>query len=286
MSGTATAQLLNYSQVVDVDLDQTNDVNFADVTDYGHRVQVEVSTAALNNYLGWSRSVGEARPKAALNEASESAVTTAIVSALDSTYVDIDGVVGGLHFGTANLNTNPDSRKRAAGVTANDIPLCFVLNKLYGNSSVATLDNIYNLQDAHGMLESSTVASAVVDSFKAEVTGAVDTMFRDLLAADPKRFFDASGIPVTGIFETNADLAGSGTWNLTNGDILEVKLKMVFKSKVTRRGVAGREHNVTATDSDAAQENQQTVISPEDYFYIRLQLKANDASGSGSGAGI
>ena len=40
MPGIATPQLLNYAEIVDVDLDATNDVNFADVEDYGHRVVV------------------------------------------------------------------------------------------------------------------------------------------------------------------------------------------------------------------------------------------------------
>jgi hypothetical protein len=78
--------------------------------------------------------------------------------------VDIDGVTGGLHYGTANMNTNPDTRLRAAGVSANDLPLAFMLYKLYGMSSATTLDRVYNLEDAHGMLASSTVAAAVSES--------------------------------------------------------------------------------------------------------------------------
>jgi hypothetical protein len=280
MPGVATAQLLTYAEVVDVDLDATNDVNFADVEDYGHRVQIEVDKSALNNYLRWSRAVGSARPSAALDSTKESAFKDAINAGLAKSYSDIDGVTGGLHFGTANLNTNPDPRKRSvAGVSANDLPLCFVLYKLYGSSAVATLDNIYNLADAMGMLSNETVSTAITESFKAQVSGALDTMFRDLLSSDPHRFFDASGIPEAGIFETNADVSGAGAWKITDDDILEVKLKMIFHSRVSRRGVAGREHNLTSTateDAAGAQENQQTVINPEDYFYVRLQMKAKD----------
>jgi hypothetical protein len=281
-AGVATPQILNYSEVVDVDMAADNDVNFADVEDYGHRVQVEMDLAGLNDYLGWERLVDTDRPKAKLTAANEAAFKTAIEDALASSFVDIDGVTGGLHFGTINFDTNADARKRASGVTcsANDLPMCFVLYKLYGASATETLGKIYNLEDAHGMLSNSAVSTAIVDSFKAAEAGAVDTMFRDLLAADPHRFFDASGVPVAGIFETNADSAGSGTWKMTEGDIIEVKLKLIFNSKVTRRGVAGREHNLTATDADAAQENQQTIIAPEDFFYVRLQLKATEAEES------
>ena len=105
----------------------------------------------------------------------------------------------------------------------------------------------------------------------------MDTMFRDLLAADPHRFFDASGLPMLGIFETNADVSGAGNWKLVADDTLEIKLKMIFHSRVTRRGVAGQEHNLTTTaveNQAASQANQQTVINPDDFFYVRLQLKA------------
>jgi hypothetical protein len=286
MPGIATPQLLNYAEIVDVDLDATNDVNFADVEDYGHRVVVQINTAALNDYLGWERAVGSARPSAKLNAANEAAFKGAIEAALAGGFVDIDGVTNALHFGTANLDTNPDPRKRGAeGVGANDIPLCFVLYKLYGSSAAVTLDRIYNLDDAMSMLSNSTVSTAITESFKAAEAGAVDTMFRDLLAADPHRFFDASGLPMTGIFETNADVSGAGNWKMVADDTLEIKLKMIFHSRVSRRGVAGYEHNLTATAAEnlaASQANQQTVINPDDYFYIRLQLKSTPEAGAGS----
>ncbi len=287
MPGAAIPQLLNYAEIVDVDLDATNDVNFADVEDYGHRVIVEMNTSSMNNYLHWSRAAGSARPIAKLNSIYEAGFKMALETALGAGYVDIDGVTNGLHFGTGNLSTNPDSRIRKDGaVSANDIPLCFVLYKLYGSSAVTTLDNIYNLGDAHDMLNNSTVAAAITESFKASEAGALDTMFRDLLAADPHRFFNASGLPMAGIFETNADASGSGTWNIVENDILEVKLKLIFKSRVTRRGVAGREHNLTTTASEdgSIQENQQTIINPEDYFYIRLQLKSMPNAAAGGTA--
>ena len=279
MPGQAVAQTLKYAEIVDVDMDATNDVNFADVEDYGHRVVVNINKDCLDGLLGWARLAGQARPAARLVNTAN--FMTALTTALNSTYIDVDGVTGGLHFGTDNMNLNPDARLRAEGVSANDIPLSFVLYKLYGSSSVATLDNVYNLGDAHGMLSSETVTEAVTSSFQAAVEGAVDTMFRDLLAADPHRFFDASGAPIVGMFETNRDIPAVGTWKITENDILELKLKMVFHSKITRRGVAGREHLLASSDAAASQENQQTLISPDDYFYIRLQLKADPNAESG-----
>jgi hypothetical protein len=278
MPGAAVPQLLSYATVVDVDMDATNDVNLADAEDYGHRVVVEMSREAANNYLAWCRPVGTDRPVAMLNSLSEAAFRTALVSALKDTYVDIDGVTGGLHFSSAVLSTNPDARIRKDGaVSANDLPLAYVLYKLYGSSTAPTLDKIYNLEDAHEMLSSETVADAVVASLKGQVSGSLDVMFRDLLAADPHRFFDASGVPAVGMFETRTDVFGSGPWKLVANDTLEIKTKLIFKSKVSRRGVAGAEVNVSTPENAAGpQNNQQTVISPDDYFYVRLQLKMSE----------
>ena len=271
MSGVATAQLLNYSSIVDVDMDATNDVNFADVEDYGHRVQVEINKTAVENYLRWARTSGSARPSAALAASGETAFVNAVKDALGDGFVDIDGVVDGLHFGSSTMSTNTDARIRKNGaISSNDIPMAYVLYKLYGSSATETLDKIYNLNDAHEMLSNDSVANAINTSLKAQVAGSLDVMFRDLLAADPHRFFDASGVPVAGIFETNADANGTGTWKITANDIIEVKVKLIFKSKITRRGVAGREHLLSDANSG---ENQQVLIAPDDYFYVRLQLK-------------
>jgi hypothetical protein len=292
MPGIATPQLLSYAQVVDVDMDATNDVNFADVQDYGHRVVVEVDRDAMDGYLGWQRAIGAARPSAKLITAGEAAFKAAIEAGLAGTHVDIDGVTSGLHYGSANLSTNPDARLRKNGqISANDLPLAFMLYKLYGSSTATTLDYVYNIEDAHDMLGNAAVSTAIINSFKANESGAVDRMFRDLLAADPHRFFDSAGVPMGGIFETRTDAFGSGTWKSAENDTVEVKVKFVFQSKVTRRGVAGDEHDLTGA---GAQPNEQIIINPGDYFYVRLQLKAkavaapppSGGSSSGSSSGV
>jgi hypothetical protein len=40
---------------------------------------------------------------------------------------------------------------------------------------------------------------------------------------------------------------------------------------VSRRGVAGREHDITGPSAGGI-ENEQVIIAPEDYFYVRLQF--------------
>jgi hypothetical protein len=273
--GQAMPTTLIYGDIVDVSMSDSNDINFADTENYGHRVSITVDKSKLNEIFQWSRATGAARPTAKIG--TTSGFRTALIAALGSTYTDIDGVTGGLHFGSANLSLNTDTRiRKNSTVSANDIPLAFILYKIYGSSSVTTLGNIFNLQDAHGMLTNETVADAIIASLVAQESGSVSTMFRDLLAADPKRYFNTSGVPVTGIFETATDISGSGTWNITDNDIIEIKTKLVFNSKVTRRGVGGGETNITVSDGTSTQMNQQTIISPGDYFYIRLQLKAAD----------
>jgi hypothetical protein len=271
----ATATTLMYSEVVDMNVAEEGAVNFADSADYGHRVLVEMSKSALNSFLRWERNVGSDRPTAVLGDSTE--FTNALLYALSTEFTDIDGVNNGLHYGTSNLSTNTDSRIREGGlVSMNDIALAFVLWKIYGSSTTMTKDNIYNLEDAFGMATNESVATAILQSFQNNLP-VVDTMFRDLLATDPMRFFDGSGNQLTGLFETNADVSGSDSWQLVENDILEVKLRFTFENPVTRRGVAGHEHNITYPENAAGeQENQQTIIGAGDYFYIRLQLKVTD----------
>jgi hypothetical protein len=271
----ATATTLIYSELVDLNIAEGGDVNFADSVDYGHRVLVEMSKSAVNSFLRWERNVGSDRPTAVLGDSTE--FTNALLYALSTEFTDIDGVNNGLHYGTSNLSTNTDSRIREGGlVSMNDIALAFVLWKIYGSSTTMTKDHIYNLEDAFGMATNESVATAILQSFQNNLP-VVDAMFRDLLAADPMRFFDGSGNQLTGLFETNADVSGSDSWQLVENDILEIKLRFTFENSVTRRGVAGHEHNITYPENTAGdQENQQTIIGAGDYFYIRLQLKVAD----------
>ena len=274
--GIPTPTLLTYADLVTVNMDETNDVNMADTGDYGHRVQVTLGKTLFNLFFRWHRSIGQDRPHAKLSTSDviENTFKSVLIESLNSSYMDIDGVTGALHFSTANLSLNNDPRLRKNGlVSANDIPMAFVMYKLYGNSAFSTKNFVFNLQDAHDMLSSETVADAIIASFKEHETGALDKMFRDLLAQDPRRFFDENGHQEPNLFETATDLAGNGSWKLIENDIVEIKTKLIFHSNVTKRGVAGREHLLS--DVNEA-ENQQKIIIPDDYFYIRLQLKIID----------
>lgn len=274
--GIPTPTLLTYADLVTVNMDETNDVNIADTGDYGHRVQVTLGKTLFNLFFRWHRDVGQDRPHAKLSTSDiiENTFKSVLIESLNSSYMDIDGVTGGLHFSTANMSLNRDPRLRKNGlVSANDIPMAFVMYRLYGNSAFQTKDYIFNLNDAHDMLTSETVADAIIASFKQHETGALDKMFRDLLSQDPRRFFDENGHQEPNLFETATDLAGAGSWKLIENDIVEIKTKLIFHSNITKRGVAGREHLLS--DVNEA-ENQQKIIVPDDYFYVRLQLKIVD----------
>lgn len=283
-----TVQLLKYADEVDVNV-APQDVNLVDLEGYGHRVQVTVDRAALQAALSWSRAVGSARPVghiAADASAEATALEAAIVAALNSSYNDTDAVSDKLSFASSILDSNTDARIRKNGaVSANDLMMAYVLYKVYGSSAANTSEVVFNLQDAHEMLESPAYAAAIMASFQAAEAqsdasgnekGAIDAMFRDLLSADPLRFFDASGAQVPGLFETNADASGSGNWNLVDGDTIEIRTKFTFEHPVTLRTTLDVAQNLTPLPSQA---NDETVYIPAGAtLHMRLQLVAGTPS--------
>jgi hypothetical protein len=65
----------------------------------------------------------------------------------------------------------------------------------------------------------------------------VDSLFRDQLTQDPARYLGyTTGVTGT-MFDvstgTGADGGGSGPWNFLVGDVIEIPIRMVFRSPVT-----------------------------------------------------
>jgi hypothetical protein len=275
--GVATASTLAYSEEVNVAL-ANNEINLADIEDYGHRVQITMPKAALNAYLKWSRNMGDSAPEGhvAADSAAKAAFEEALVTALGAGYNDIDAVTGALNFSSSVFDDHSDDRLRklvsgSRPKSANDLVLAFVLYKLYGSSAYNTSNNVLNIEDAYDMTTSAAVAAAITDSLElAGNADAINNMFRDLVAADPMRFFDASGNQITGLFETNTDVSGSGSWGLVADDIIEIKTKFSFAAAVTRRGVNGGQYSTAAADSVEHDDK----IAAADFFRIRLQIKA------------
>jgi hypothetical protein len=240
----------------------------------GHRVQIPVSVDDLNSLFVWDRPAGSDRPVGHFN-ADTVSFDTILSNSLSKVYTDIDGMTNGLNFSSAILDANNDSRVRKGGnVLANDIVMCYVIYKCYGSSSAPTEGVVYNLQDAQDMLSNGALVSAIHTSMSTEETltnnpgvdkGSIDAMFRDLLAADPSRFFDAAGRQIPGLFETVANTDARGSWCFVENDKIEIAVQMRFVNAVTRHAVGEGE------------DTTQTVVIPAgSTFKIRLQLVATD----------
>ena len=286
-----SSQLLKYADEVDVSV-ANQDVNLVDLDAYGHRVEISVETSAMNGAFSWTRAAGSARPVGHFSDAS-GALVAALAAAMNTSYTDTDAMTGKLTFDSSALTLNSDARIREGGaVSANDLLMAYVLYKVYGSTTAPTEDVVFNLQDAHGMLSSADYAAAIVAAFNNSESqsgatgnekGAVDAMFRDLLAGDPLRFFDASGAQVAGLFEVSTDASSSGTWNLVDGDKIEVKTLFTFEHAVTLRTSLDVAQNL---GNVATQSNDETVyIAAGSTLSIRLQIAASDSGAGGGGQG-
>jgi hypothetical protein len=275
-----SATTLRYSKLVKTDL-ANNAINLAGAQLLGHRVTVQMPVDQLNQFFRWERQVGSDRP---VGHFIGDSFKGALLASLSKVYNDVDGVSNGLNFSSAILDANTDSRIRKAGaVTANDLIMAYVLYKCYGSSAAPTKSVVYNLEDAQEMLSNATLQAAIETSFRTEENltgsagvnkGAVDAMFRDLLATDPMRFFTPSGNQIPGLFETNSDVASSGSWQLVENDKIEVSVEFKFTNPVTRRGVLDPSQQM---GSPANTDDTEAVVIPAgSTFNIRLQILATD----------
>lgn len=289
-----SASVLRYRKLVTTDL-ANQAVNLAESGTMGHRVQIPMSVDDLNEFFVWDRPAGTDRAVGHFVAVSPSGLKfdDMMVNALSKVYTDIDGVTNGLNFSSAILDANADSRVRLNGtVSANDIVMSYLLYKCYGSSSAPTMSVVYNLEDAQKMLSNGVLTLAIHNSLSSEEAlsnapgvdkGSVDAMFRDLLATDPMRFFDATGNQIPGLFETNVDVDSTGPWAFVENDKIEMRVQFNFTNAVTRRGV---QDTTQGLSGPAATENVDSVVIPAgSNFIIRLQIVATDTpSGAASKA--
>jgi hypothetical protein len=280
-----SATTVRYSKLVTTDL-VNNAINFAESGAMGHRVQIPMSVDDLNTFFVWDRPVGSSRAVGHFNSTGVSGkdFNTMLLSSLSRVYTDIDSVTNGLSFSSAILDANTDGRIRKGGnVSSNDLVMAYVLYKCYGSSAAPTKEVIYNLEDAQEMLTNEILLTSIRTSFNTEEAlsgspglnkGAVDAMFRDLLASDPMRFFDARGNQIGGIFETNADASSTGSWGFVENDKIEMRVQFRFTNSVTRRGVQDPTQDIaTAANTE---DTETVVIAAGSTFTIRLQIIATD----------
>lgn len=277
-----TPTLLRYSPVVNVDLSD-NQVNFADALTEGHRVQIKMNTTTLNSFFKWVRTVNSDRPVGQVQNLGN--FTTALQYTFTQEFIDLDGIVGAQDIATASI-TNTNNKAN----TINDLIMAYVLQKVQGASNFNTDNKVFNTNDALNMVTNAVAADAIITSLSSHNARGqeIDQMFRDLLAADPTRFFDGSGIQITGLFETHTDVSGSGSWHLVDGDIIQIRLTFTFLEKVSRRVVSAQEQPTTAgntTGGRSEEVTEETIIQPNDTFAIRLQILASDSTPAPAAAG-
>jgi hypothetical protein len=270
-ANTATPTQLYYANAVEVAL-EANAVNFADSLTQGHRVQVTMPKADMNAHLKWARAVGSDRPVGTFAE--KAGFQTKLDTALTE-FIDLDGVSSGLNL-SAGILADKDSIE-TQGV--NDLVAQYILYKVYGASNYNTTGVVFNVTDLAEMVANADVSLAIADELddSKDRGEAVDQMFRDLLSSDPKRFFDATGKQLPGLFETNADAAGDGDWKLDAGDVIEIKVNFKFGAAVTRRAVRSDQQPLAADGgalSPAEASVEQEIIAVNEIFPVRLQLRA------------
>lgn len=280
-----SATTVRFRKLITTDL-TNNAVNLSSATSMGHRVQIPMSVDDLNNCFVWYRpansscAIGHFDPSGG----GVSNFITLLTSSLSKIYTDVDGVTNGLNFSSSILDANADPRIRVNGnISANDLVMAYLLYKCYGSSAAVTASVIYNLQDAQHMLTTGGLVMSIQNALLAEEAlssapgvdkGGIDAMFRDLMAADPMRFFDAAGNQIAGIFETNPSQDSRGNWNFIENDKIELRVQFNFTNSVTTSGIQDPSQ---ALESPANQENtSNVVISAGSSFVIRLQILATD----------
>ena len=265
-----------------------NAILFTESAITGHRVQIQMSVDDLNTFFVWQRASGTSRPIGHfLPDVNGVKFSDIVLDSLNKVYNDLDGNTDGLNFSSYIFDANVDARTRGCGkVSSNDLVMAYILYKCYGASACPTANVIYNLEDAQAMLSSGAVSMSITTSFEEDEAmanlggtdlGAVDSMFRNMLASAPLRFFQANGTQIPGLFETNfvcppSDPPAQGSWQFMENDILELRLTFAFQQPVAHESV----------DSVGSQSTN-TVIKAGDTFSIRLQILATDTS-SGAAA--
>ena len=272
--------LVKYRRLISLAL-ADNAILFTTATLVGHRVQIQMSVDDLNTFFIWQRPSGAIRPVGHfLSEVNGVNFSDIILDSLTKVFVDLDGTSDGLNFSSYIFDANLDSRIRTGGrVSANDLVLAYILYKCYGSSACPTANVIYNLEDAISMLSSDSVSMIITNSFEEDEAlaaaggsdlGGVDNMFRNMLSAAPRRYFQANGTQIPGLFETNwnpppSDPSSQGSWMFMENDVLELRVSFTFKQPVAHQTV-----------DELGSQTTKTVINAGDNFSILLQILATD----------
>jgi hypothetical protein len=250
---SASSFTIQYPELVTVNAVQ-DAIHLADLQLIGHRVQVPVNKTILNTHFRWTVPEGQTEPEGVIQNV---APFVAHLSQVFSTrFVDLDADTEGLSFDTDTLNAIADPRLRENNqITINDVVMAEVLYKLYEKTLTTTKDNIFNPEDAYGMLNNESLALAVgLSLFSEPGTQAIKEMFTQLITKAPTRFQDASG----NLLWEGTTPQTNGDWALQDDDCIEIRVEFTFLSPVSRTDPEGLSIEVPAGHK----------------FRIRLQLVA------------
>lgn len=271
------AATLRYRRVTTVGL-ASNAINLSSSSAMGHRITVPMSVDDMNSFFYWLRYPGAPRAIGHFNAAGASSAggptfLSSMQKSLGFTYTDTDGTLTGLNFSSSALNSMEDGRLRSFGaISVNDWIMAYVLFKCFGSSSYSTEGVVYNLEDAHNMISNGSAAASIQTSLLFDenvgIGGYIDNMFTTLMASDPMRFFDASGRQPSGLFETNTDASGIGSWNFVLNDKIEIPIQFTFSAPVTVSGVQDTAGELSGNTAPTV------IVNTGDTFNIRLQILA------------
>jgi hypothetical protein len=262
---SASSFTIQYPELVTVNAIE-HAVKFADLQLIGHRVQVPINRTLLNTHFRWTIPEGQTEPQGCIQDV---APFVAHLSQVFSTrYIDLDADVEGLSFDTDTLNTIADIRLRENNqISINDIVMSEVLYKLYDKTLTTTHDNIFNPEDAYGMLHNEALALAIgLSLFSEQGTDAIKAMFAQLVTKAPTRFQDASGA----FLWNTATSQEEGDWALQDNDCIEIRVEFTFLSPVSRTDIEGQSISVPAGHKFRIRLQLVAVTPPSWSFHSRI----------------
>jgi len=289
MSGTPIS--LTLKKIATLGL-AVNPINFVTKGSFGHRVQIGVAASTLATMFTWTRAVDASVPVAVFN-GNATSIGTMISAAITGGFVDMDKNLNGLNFTTNDLVAANPLLQGPTGApvnSVNDLVMSFLMYRCFGNSTSDKSLDLYNIEDGYNMISDISFITAIADLLNTTTNPTlVDSLFRDQLTQDPARYLGfTTGVTGT-MFDvstgTGTDGGGSGPWNFLVGDVIEIPIRMVFRSPVTLvnsllddtlQSTAPNNASVitgeAATWSDAAV--PYVAPSPLNVINLRLQLVA------------
>ena len=299
-----TALCMRFRKIVTSGL-SANAIRFATATSFGHRLTVNVSATTLSTIFKWKRVMNTSVPLGVLATATGSTSTgqegrdllrSLLDTALTSTIVDRDANTNGLDFGSVTLDglaaKNSAVRATSGIASANDLVMAYVLFRCFGKTDYSDIGEIYNLQDAHNMVDTDTLCDAIADAVRNN-TEEVESFLQEQLKNDLSRYITGTTVQA-GLFDPNDATPetqdSTGGMVFVVGDVIEIPVRLVFRAPVSVASIpddvlyaSGFDQN-TGVDKQVIKGEASTwdptttgaaAPSPGNVLAFRLQLTVN-----------